>query len=376
MRVGIDARLLSEQITGIGRYTSELTRQLIMQKGEFHLYSACPISDNFWRQDNIMLRSGHFHNRIGKMLWSQTYLPYWSVKDQIDVFWGTTHRLPKYLPSSVARVVTIHDLVWKYAGETMRPLSRWMEKRLMPVAIRQADRIISDSLSTAQAIREEYPSVQERIRVIYPGVTDLPGPMEMHALSGFGIFQPYFLFVGTLEPRKNLKRLLRAFASLHRSIVGDAQLVIAGGKGWGSVNVNQLVKEMELSERVITVGYVTDVQLSTLYAHARFLVMPSLYEGFGLPLVEAMSFGIPVLTSNRSSLPEVCGDAGILVDPFDEESIATGLSTLLNDDDHRDKLASKAIRNAARFDWENAAIETLAVFEEAVQERGCSRGNS
>lgn len=369
MRVGIDARLLSEPLTGIGRYTAELTRELVKKPGQFFLYSAGPVAAEHYQQDNVMVRSANLHSRVSKMLWSQSCLPYWAARDHIDVFWGATHRLPRYLPKKVARVVTIHDLVWKHAGETMRPLSRWMEKRLMPQAIRLADRIVADSVSTAKDIEGEYPAVKDTIRVVYPGTTDLPSPLDFQSLSCFGVKNPYFLFVGTLEPRKNLQRLLEAYALLDAEVRNRACLVIAGGKGWGGVDLAGLVAQLGLNDQVIITDYVDDVQLSTLYTHARFLVMPSLYEGFGLPLVEAMSFGAPVLTSERSSLPEVAGEAGTFVDPFDVHSIAEKLSSLLSDDAYRDHLASQAISNAKRFTWQNAARDMWAVFEEAAAAR-------
>lgn len=369
MRVGVDARLLAEPLTGIGRYTAELTKELIKQPGEFCLYSAGPSSRIQWHQERAEVRSANFHARISKMLWSQTYLPYWALRDSVDIFWGTTHRLPHFLPSGTAKVVTIHDLVWKYAGETMRPLSRWVEERLMPHAIRQADRIVAVSISTAKSIEAEYPAVRDRIRVVYPGTTNFPAPLDFQSLSALGVNFPYFLFVGTLEPRKNLQRLLQAYALLNATGKNRARLVIAGGKGWGDVSIPSLVKALRLDGQVVYTGYVNDTQLATLYAHARFLAMPSLYEGFGLPLIEAMSFGVPVLTSNRSSMPEVAGDAGVLVDPFDVNSIAEALFSLQFDDKHRDYLASRAIPNAKRFTWQNAARNMWAVFEEAAEAR-------
>lgn len=373
MRVGIDARLLSEKVTGIGRYTAELTRKLVEQPGEFYIYSPQPVVAGSWRQDNVVLRSGNFRSRAGRMLWSQSCLPFWAAKDRVNVFWGTTHRLPRYLPDSVARVVTIHDLVWKHAGETMRPLSRWLEKKLMPEALRLADRVIADSYSTLNGLVEEFPESRDRIRVVYPGATELPEPLGFQSLADLGIDRPYFLFVGTLEPRKNLRRLLEAFSHINGTIRNKALLVIAGGKGWGGVDLDTLVRERGLVGNVLAVGYVNDAQLATLYSHALFLAMPSIYEGFGLPLVEAMSFGVPVLTSATSSLPEVAGDAGILVDPLDAFSIANGLMCMLGNDVNREQLAAKAKARAERFTWEKAARETWAVFQEAVAARQ-SRG--
>lgn len=369
MKVGIDTCLLAEPVTGIGRYTAELTGELVKQAGRFFLYSARPIVVGNWQRANVTLRAARFRRRIGKMLWSQTCLPYWAARDGVDVFWGTSHWLPRYLPASVARVVTIHDLVWKHAGETMRPLSRWLERQLMPEAVRLADRIIADSVSTAKDLEAEYPQARGRIRVVHLAASSLPAPLGRDALAPLGIERPYFLFVGTLEPRKNLRRLLRAYALVDEAVRARHQLVIAGGKGWGGVDTHALVKDTGLEGQVVVTGYVDDKQLATLYAHARFLAMPSLYEGFGLPLVEAMAFGVPVLTSNNSSMPEVAGDAGVLVDPLDERSIAVGLLSLLTDEAHRERLAAKAGPSARRFSWQKAARETWTVLEEAVEER-------
>jgi len=375
MKVGIDARLLAEPVAGIGRYTAELTGELVKQPGSFFLYSASPIRVGDWRRPNVTLRAARCRRRAAKMLWSQTCLPYWAARDRVDVFWGTAHRLPRYLAASVARVVTIHDLVWKYAGDTMRLLSRWVERRLMPEAVRLADRIIAVSVSTAKDLEAEYPEARGRVRVVYPGASALPAPLGREALAALGIERPYVLFVGTLEPRKNLRRLLRAYAWVDEAVRRRHQLVLAGGRGWGGVDIRALVRDAGLNEgQVVVTGYVDDRQLATLYAHARFLAMPSLYEGFGLPLVEAMAFGVPVLTSNRSSMPEVAGGAGVLVDPLDERSIAAGLLALLTDEAHRERLAAEAQARARRFTWWKAAQETWAVLEEAVAERRRGRG--
>lgn len=376
MRVGVDARLLSEPVTGIGRYTVELSKGLLDHDWEVFLYTPKLSVVGHWEYPNVQVRSGGFQGRLGKMIWSQTALPYWAAKDGVDLFWGATHRLPRYLPERIARVVTIHDLVWRYAGETMRPLSRLLEQRLMPDAIRLSDRIMADSHSTAEGIEAEFPAARGKVRVVHLGVTPMAKPDTFESLRQFCIDRPYFLFVGTLEPRKNLRRLLSAFSQLSADVRARAQFVIAGGKGWGRIDVQTLVSELDLRQDVVLTGYVTDEQLATLYAHARFLAMPSIYEGFGLPLVEAMSLGVPVLTSNGSSLPEVAGDAGLLVEPLDEAAIANGLRMLLTDDVLRANLAARAVGSAKRFSWQKAAAETMGVFREAVFERRsrCNHG--
>lgn len=376
MRIGVDASLLATPITGIGRYTWQMARELLNRDGELFLYMpGAPVVGD-WSAFNARIRSLSVPGRAGRVLWSQTVLPWQARRDRVDLFWGPAHRLPRYLSHSIARVVTIHDLVWKHAGETMRPLSRFMDRTLMPQAVHLADRIMAVSRSTADAIEAEFPQARGKVRVVYPGVTALAPPDNRQALRALGVSRPYFLFVGTLEPRKNLRRLLSAYARLPEALRSACQLVIAGGKGWGGVNVSQLLEQTGLAGQVVVTGYVTDTQLSTLYAHARFLAMPSLYEGFGLPLVEAMSFGVPVVTANISSLPEVAGEAAVFVDPLDESAIANGLWRLLTDETLYAELAGKARANAARFTWQAAAQQAMAVFHEAIEVRRSVSGRT
>lgn len=376
MKIGIDARLLAMRITGTGRYTSELSRALMNFPEEFFLYTPAPPVVGDWSQPNVHVRSNRMYSRPARMLWAQTVLPYSAARDGLDLFWGASHRLPPNLPGRMAQVVTIHDLVWKYAAETMRPIPRILERNLMPRAVKNADRIIASSSSTAQAIEAEFPLARGKVRVVLPGTTLMTAPLDRASLVPLGIDRPYFLFVGTLEPRKNLSRLLDAYANLPSAVREQNQLVVVGGKGWGGVNITQLLEARGLDPYVVVPGYVSDAQLSSLYAHARFLALPALYEGFGLPLVEAMVHGVPVLTSNSSSLPEVAGDAGLLVDPLDVTAITAGMLRLLCDDAFHAELAARARPNAARFSWTKAAKETLEVFEEAVQERRSMLGLS
>ena len=175
------------------------------------------------------------------------------------------------------------------------------------------------------------------------------------------------MFVGTLEPRKNLAGLIEAYSRLPEELKNCALLAIVGGKGWGGVDVAAVAEKFDVQDRIWVLGYVSDEQLATLYEHAMFLAMPSFYEGFGLPLLEAMSRGTPVLTSNFASMPEVAGDAGLLVDPHDIDSITRALRTFLGDETFVRNLGLRAIINAQRFSWELTAQQTLHVIEDAVQ---------
>ena len=166
-----------------------------------------------------------------------------------------------------------------------------------------------------------------------------------------------------------MTRLLQAYDSLPLSIKGKIKLVIVGGKGWGKVNLLDTVTQLDLTECVKVLGRVDDMALATLYANAQFLAMPSLYEGFGLPLVEAMSYGTPVLTANNSSMPEVAGNAGLLVDALDVESIADGLQEMITNNELRERLAKNAKSNASRFSWDESAKKLITVFEKAIDLR-------
>ena len=365
-RIGVDASLLSEQLTGIGRYTHEILSRLVQMGHEWFLYSHRPLVVGNWDFDNVHLRTGHIPKRFFRMLWLQSVMPLQASRDQIDLFWSPAHRLPTLLPDRIARVVTIHDLVWKHAGETMRPLSRWLDATLMPEAVRLADRIITVSAHTADDLIREMPNAQGKAHSIPLGVSQLLPAASRESLAQLGLVEQYFLFVGTMEPRKNLARLLEAFSRLPDNLKHRVVLAIAGGRGWGGVDIATIAKKFGVQDRVRVLGYVSEEQLATLYTHALFLAMPSLYEGFGLPLLEAMSRGTTVLTSNCASMPEVTGDAGILVTPNDVNSIAHGLSELLGNDVQRGIFASRAIANSERFSWERAAENTMKTFNDAI----------
>ena len=172
-RIGVDASLLSEQLTGIGRYTHEILSRLVQMGHEWFLYSHRPLVVGNWDFDNVHLRTGHIPKRFFRMLWLQSVMPLQASRDQIDLFWSPAHRLPTLLPDRIARVVTIHDLVWKHAGETMRPLSRWLDATLMPEAVRLADRIITVSAHTADDLIREMPNAQGKAHSIPLGVSQL-----------------------------------------------------------------------------------------------------------------------------------------------------------------------------------------------------------
>jgi glycosyltransferase involved in cell wall biosynthesis len=371
MRIGVDVRILVKPITGIGRYTLEMCRALsVIKNVSLHLYAPTPISASaLLGLERAVVRSGSIDNSLLTLLWSESWLPFWAKKDEIDVFWGPAHRLPRCLPGNMARVITIHDLAWKYAADTMRPLSRLLDRYQMPFAVRASDEIVTGAQVISDSVSELFSIDADKFSIVPPGTHISLDPSPFSSLQQFGIDRPYFLFVGTIEPRKNLIRLLTAYSNLAQSVKDQAVLVIAGGEGWGGVNIHDAVDSLGLRGNVHLLGYVDEPSLVGLYANAQFLAMPSLYEGFGLPLIEAMAHGVPVLTSDNSSMPEVAGNAGLLVDARDVDSISDGLNQLITNKELRSRLAANAKINAERFSWDESAERVLAVFENAIAVR-------
>ncbi len=364
MRIGVDARLLARPLTGIGRYTHEMVNALLRADADLILYAPGPLIHPLHQgagralQRIVAMKGGG----AGRVLWGQAVLPLLVRRDRPDIFWGPAHRLPAALPRSIFGCLTIHDLVWRFAGETMRPASRLMEKVLMPPALKRADSIVAVSQHTRTDIERSFPGLKADMSVIYPGVAERPPGHAASHLARWGIARPYILFVGTLEPRKNLARLLQAYAALPAEARQKVDLVVAGGAGWGDVDLQKAVASLGLRGSVHLTGYVNERELSTLYENALFLAMPSLYEGFGLPLVEAMRYGLPSLTANLSSMPEVAGEAALLVDPLDTGAITDGLQRMICLPELRARLSQAAQASVARFDWDHGAQQLLELF--------------
>lgn len=370
MKIGVDGRNLVPGLTGIGRYVFEACRHLAFKGHELVLYLPEAPSKPLPEWHGVIARIGNYRGSIRRAIWGQTVLPRLAAMDDLDVFWGPAHRLPSFLDRRIPRVVTIHDLVWMNAAPTMR-FQTWMGERVfMRPAILGADRIVAVSTATANAVKVAFPAAADKVGVVHSGLTRLSGFQSKEAFSSFAkahqIDRPYALFVGTLEPRKNLARLLEAFARLPEETRNNILLVIAGGQGWRLGNLNTFVAQLGIEPSVRLTGYISDVDLAGLYANARFLAMPSLYEGFGFPIIEANAAGVPVLTSDSSSMPEVAGDSALLIEPSNIDAIADAMNRLVNDELLYRQLAERARPNAARFDWNKSTDALLDIFMDAI----------
>jgi len=289
---------------------------------------------------------------------AQMYFPVWALRDRIDIFWSPRHQLPLLLPPRSRKVLTVHDVVWKRIPETMPREAVALEALLMPMSLRLADQVITDSHFSRSEIVSYFPKASKKLDVVYLASNlKADGPAAACPLD-----RPFFLTVGSYEPRKNMERMLHAYIQYRQLTADPVDLVIVGTEQWGKFSARDFVRTRNLESCVHLMQRAEDAVLRALYANARALVLVSLYEGFGLPLVEAMQWGIPILTSNTSSLTEIAGDAAMLVNPLDTDAIAQGMKRISEDEPTRRELARRGQTRAKEFSWSRAAAETMALL--------------
>ena len=290
---------------------------------------------------------------------------------ELDVFHLGEFYFPD--PGSVPAVATVHDLTDLMFPELHTPLNRWMHRRRRAWIQRHARRVIAVSHATRDDLLRHVDLPPERVTTVHEARAHAeapePGEREQDAtLERLGVGRNrYILFVSTLEPRKNHIRLVRAFDALPDRH-GDVRLVLVGATGWRAGSILRAVRNADAADRIVRSGFVDAAALRALYRRATLFAYPSLYEGFGLPLLEAMAAGLPVLTSDRSSMPEVAGDAALLVDPESVDAIARGLTRLLDNDQLRRGLAEAGRRREAEFSWDRAAAATIDVYRSAMRD--------
>jgi glycosyltransferase involved in cell wall biosynthesis len=290
-------------------------------------------------------------------------------RERPDVTFVPAHTLPLMFPGQA--VVTVHDLGYRFFPEAHPTPQRAYLDRTTRYSARRASRILVDSEATKRDLIGEYHTSLDKIEVVYPGVEELQraSVFEISAMrKKFKLPEKYLLFLGTLQPRKNLVRLMQAFAS-YMANGGDPaiHLVIAGKRGWLVDDVLSAVPPAA-RDKVIFTGYVNDEDVAALYSGALALTFPSLYEGFGFPVLEAMRCGTPVLCANTSSLPELAADAAILVDPLDVDAMTHGIDRLVRDTTLRERLIQMGTEQVKQFTWQRAAILTLRTLEAAAVE--------
>jgi glycosyltransferase involved in cell wall biosynthesis len=369
MLIGIDAsRAAVARRTGTENYSLQLIRSLLRLDSphRYRLYTnGYPPAGLFWpaghAPDCVEARSIPM-----RRLWTHLRLSGEMLARPPDVLFVPAHVLPLLHPRH--SVVTVHDLGYLRYPEAHRGNDRRYLHWSTRWNVRQARAILADSAATRADLLRAYAAPAERIHVVYLGrdeslVREQNPDVITAARARYGICERYLLYVGTLQPRKNLARLIEAFARVHARPVTRLQLVLAGRRGWLYDDLFRQVEKLGLAGRVLFPGYVADEDLAALYSGAMGFVFPSLYEGFGIPVLEAQGCGVPVMASNNSSLPEVAGNGALLVDPLDEDAIAAAMARLIAEPELRAELTRRGFENVRRFSWEKCARETLAVIE-------------
>lgn len=354
MNIALDGMPLAAPLTGVGHYTAELARNLAL---------VAP-SDSF----TFISPEGLLKRR-----WWSLGLPLHLLRSSFDLFHGTNYDVPLW--SRRPTVVTIHDLSKLLIPTAHVPPLKWIGRWRPPLMAKVASKIITPSNSVKTQVCEGLGIDPEKV-VVTP---EAPRPVfkrnqDPELLKRLSLDRDFILFVGTIEPRKNLHNLVEAYHRLLRSTSLSPRLVIAGGKGWLMDNFPSFIKEKGLEDRICLTGYLNDEDLRSLYSSCAVFIYPSLYEGFGLPPLEAMACGAPVITSRDPALMETVGSAARLVDPKSVDDIAQAMSEMLSDERMRQHYAELGREQVKKFSWEQTALKTLEVYREVLRKRAATNG--
>ena len=374
VRIGLDGKLLSLRAGGIGRYAINLTRAMLAAAParhpdlEFIIFTAPQTSPGVMEEFRGCCDE-HFLNARSSVLRSLALIPAALRRMRVDIFHGMDHVGIPFVGSTGKCVVTVHDVIPLILPQTFTPRHRAIVRLALARVRRKADLIIVPSQAVERDVVERLGVREDRVTIVAHGCEPRFQPTADEtafcaAAARYGLPPRYVLAVGTLEPRKNLTTLLRAFARLRDTAAGNPPpgLVLAGARGWLDSPIYKTVRSLGLEEVVRVPGFIDDDDLPAVYRGAEMLVFPSLYEGFGLPVLEAMACGVPVVASNSSALPEVAGGAALLVDPHDVDALAVAIGRVLRDDALRERLRLAGIARAGQFSWEAAARRTLDAY--------------
>ncbi len=366
MKIGIDVREISGQKAGKGHYVKQLILHLkdVDKENQYFLYS-----DSDFDIGNLPSNFNKVIISAPSFLWH--FFASLSLKftNKVDVFLATTSYIIPAL-SFVKCVTVICDLVvFSRFSEKHILKSRILEKITLKRAIKKSSKIIAISKNTKEDIFAHFGTPSEKIAVIYLAASESFMPIENKEIvyevaKKYNLPLKFILFVGTLEPRKNIPKLIESYMMLETVIRREFKLVIVGKKGWYYKEIFDAVKKTKLEKDIIFTGYIPDNDLPIIYNAASLFIFPSLYEGFGLPILEALSCGIPTIVSNISSLPEIVGNAAILVDPNNKKEISNAIQKVLFSASLNQELRQVGPIQAAEFSWSKTARETLLVLEE------------
>jgi glycosyltransferase involved in cell wall biosynthesis len=377
MIIGIDGNEANvEKRVGI----SEYAYQLLLQFASSHVARDKNIKFVVYLKDkpleSLPKENKFWEYRILKprKMWTQWRLPadLYLHKPRPDVFFSMTHYAPRFSP--VPTVISVMDVSYLRFPEMFNSSDLYQLRHWTEYSVKKAKKVLTISDSSRDDIIKAYKKSEKSVVTIYPGIKNThslePRVFGMNQIKAkYHISDNFILFVGTLQPRKNIVRLIEAFSRIKKNELGikDLELVIVGKRGWQYEEILAAPEKFGVSENVKFLENVPDVDLDVFYQHAICYILPSLYEGFGLPVVEAMQRGCPVITSNVSSLPEAGGDAALYIDPENVDDIADKIRKVITDKDLREELIAKGKKQVTKFSWEKSAKETLAILEEVAK---------
>ena len=377
MTIYIDISAAVHGRAGLGRYASSLARHLVEAGGDYAFFynrdrSTRPLP-GLEHVPTRTVRAGYKPWRMAVLLGQ------WALDRGLPVGFdrllpgATLYHATEHLLMPLRRVptvLTVHDLIFRLFPQYHKPLNYWYLNIAMPLYARRADAIIAISQNTKDDLVRIYGVPSEKVTVVYEAADPCfrpPKPEQIAAVRArYGLPERYLLTVGTIEPRKNLSRLMEAFQMVQAQGLVEA-LVIVGQRGWLYEGFFRRMEELNLGDSVILPGFMPDEDLPAVYGAATLFVMPSLYEGFGLPVLEAMACGTPVVCSRTSSLPELGGEAARYFSPTDVAEMAAIIAEVLSDADMRAEMRERGLAQAARFSWQRAAQETVQVYRKVLE---------
>ncbi|HRQ38690.1 MAG TPA: glycosyltransferase family 1 protein [Chloroflexota bacterium] len=373
LRVGINAHLLSGEAgyrrAGIHHYIAQVLRHLPADGGLEYVVFTRHEADFLQRQGmTAVSTTWPTEKRAARIIWEQTAWPWQARRRGLHLLHSTAFVTPLFSPCPA--VITVYDLSFLHFPDRFPAGQRWYLTSQTRRSCHRARRVITISESGRQDVHRFFGVPLSQIDVVYPGVDGMYRPYPVAEVNRFKAekgYGRYLLHVGTLQPRKNIPTLLEAFARLAEP---DLHLVLIGGKGWLYEEIFARVQALGLAERVHFTGYVPDDELPLWYNGAELLVLPSVYEGFGMPAIEAMACGAPVVAANSSSLPEAVGEAGLLFDPMNVDELVERLTAVCHDSQLSAKMRALGLAHAAQFSWERAGRETAVVYRLAITAAG------
>jgi len=375
MRILIDFTQIPLKKVGVGVYALHLIKWIEQLDEENRYYLLIQSDDDCFADINTdkikfkKVNSKIFRRFAFRILLEQLYIPYLIFKHRIKVVHSLHYSFP-LLSFFASRVVTIHDLTYFLFPKLHQFPKRYYFRLFTHLAARFGDRIICVSKSTKKDFLVFTKADENKVRVVHLGIDktipDITFEQQVETCSKYGISisKKMILFIGTLEPRKNIATILRSFAAFQK-ISQNYQLVLVGGKGWYYSDFYNIASKMNTSDIVFT-GFIDEFEKQILLSCANIFVYPSIYEGFGIPVLESLSHKIPTITSNVSSMPEVAGDAALLINPASEEEMLAGFLKLANDQQLRDLLTSKCFAQVELFSWSKTAKETISIYNSII----------